>query len=473
MKALQLIRLLSPKERDEFTHHLRFLKNERTGLAFTFLSKSRDEPGPDLHEKLYKHLFGKVWSKKDDYLLRNELRLLSKQLEVFMARKLFDLSDQKYDNEANYLYLCSLIERESWDLFDREAQQAIRSAEQTSNMRMLVRLRELYLLFLTIYPEHSDDRYKLLFESVTAFDLVRHRLNEYLCGEISIYRAQMVRHEHEKNPQYPLEMPQADNYPDLEDDPFIRYYRAGSEAYLNRGEKTIEALKEALRLLDVITPGLIELPQRRQIINANIALELYLLGKHEEANQFYAEVMKMPKHLSPQRQAAVAFNFISNLIRLNRYEDALNEINKYTKVLQRIGGLWERAVCQQVMCLIYTNRDNEAKQLILENNSAIDYDVLFYMRLALSIAFYKEGKTELCLRELENIEQSLRRASEQFHTYIHVVRIFSKVVQRPENVRSRKAIQNSIDEFRKVWNNRFDILPVKWILEFAQNEINN
>jgi hypothetical protein len=471
MKALQLIRLLSPKERDEFSHHLRFLKNERLGLAFSFLAKSREEPGADLHEKLFKQIFGKAWSKKDDYLLRNELRLLSRQLESFMARKLFDLSDQKYQNEANYLYLTSLLEREAWDLFQREAQQSIREAENANNFRTLIRLRELYLHYLTVCPEHSEERTRHHKESVEAFDLIRYRVNEYLKGEIDIYRAQLARTEHEVNPAMPLTLPPPPDYPDMSNDPFVRYYHAAAQAYLNRGEKTINSLKEVLSLIDVVSSGLIEMPHRKQIINANIALELFLLGRHEEADVFYKEVMSSPKHPSTHRQAAVAFNYISNLIRLSRYAEALEEINKFEKTLRRIGGLWERALCQMVMCLIYTNRDNEAKQLILENNAAVDYDVLLYMRLALAIAFYKEGKTDLCLRELENIEQSLRRASDQFQPFIHVVRIFNKAVQRPDNVRSRKAIQHSVDEYRKVWSSRFDMLPVRWILDFAQHEI--
>lgn len=472
MKALQLIRLLSPKERDEFGHQLAILKNERIGLAFSFLAKSKDEPGADLHEKVFRHLYGKSWSKKDDYLLRNELRLLSRQLEVFMARKLFDLSDHKFDGEADYLYLCSLLEREAWELFEREWQQVIRTTEQQGNVRLLVRLRELHLLYITLQPEHSQERFRMLAVAVDETDIATYRHRAYLMGELSIYRAQLVRQRHEANPKLPLAPAPPLVYPDLSADPYIRYYEAGSLAYLNRGEKTIEALKEALELLTQIRPGLIQLPQRRQIIAANIALEFFLLGRHEEADVYYKEVMNSPKQLSPQRQAAVAFNYISNLIRLARYEEALEVIDSFKKQLQRISGFWERTVCQKVMCLIYTNRDHEAKRLILDNQTAVDYDVLFYMRLALAIAFYKEQKTELCLRELENIEQSLRRSSEQFHIYIHIVRIFSKVILRPDNVRSQKAIQHSIDEFRKVWVNRFDILPVKWILEFAQEEIN-
>lgn len=472
MKTLQLIRLLSPKEKDEFRHHAQWLKNDRLEAAFSFLTKTKELPSSDLQAKVFKHLYKKNWTKENDYLLRNDLRLLGKQLELYLARKLFDQSDKRFDAEASCLYLTALLERKQIDLFLKEWQQVMRSAESNGNTEDLIRLRKLYILYLTRHPEFTEQRYQDIEVSIDELSRIIYFQQACIMQELSVYKSQLIRQRHESNPDVPLLKPQPFTMPDFSTDPHVRFFDLLSEAYLHRGEETISRLKEALEILEKCKPGIIDQQQREAVITAYIALELFLLGKYEEADHYYKRAMDQTRTIDPIRFGAIAFNYVSNLIRLEKYAEALHEIERYDKLFSGLTGIAQRVICQRVMCLIYTDRVKEAKQLILEHDASASYDVLFYMRLALSIAFFKEGKIDLCNRELENMEQSLRRTTSEYYVYIHIVRIFTKVVEQPINNRVRKSIADSITEFRKVWKkDHFDILPVKWIMDFAEQQL--
>lgn len=134
---------MSPRERIEFQHHAGILKNERLGAAFAFMTKIKSDRHEDLQEKLFQLLYKKAWTKDNDYLLRNDLRLLGRQLELYLARKLFDQTDKRFEAEASCLCLTALLERQQPELFLREWQQIMRSAEVSDALNYAIRLWEL------------------------------------------------------------------------------------------------------------------------------------------------------------------------------------------------------------------------------------------------------------------------------------------------------------------------------------------
>ena len=103
---MELLELLSDKEKEEFKFVLKNNKNKRIFLLLNninLLGNNKDV--------LYKILFKKSRTKHNDYLLRNEIRLLKNELKYFLACKHLTHINQQSEHVLDSLYTKELIRR--------------------------------------------------------------------------------------------------------------------------------------------------------------------------------------------------------------------------------------------------------------------------------------------------------------------------------------------------------------------------
>ncbi|MGL4597955.1 MAG: hypothetical protein ACRCYO_10515 [Bacteroidia bacterium] len=469
MKTLQLIQLLTTGERKEFAHQLELSKNKKLGEAFTFLSTEKSKSDLDLQEQLFRKLFKKAWTKKDDYLLRNELRLLNRQLELYMASKRFDQANRRYDAEASWLFMTSLLDREAWALYEKEWDAEFRRCETDGNMRSIVRLRELDVEFRVRRRDFSGAGIEGFRQALVALQLDATRLHKFRMLEARLYQTQLNRQVFERDSSLVLsEVPLPTFEINEETDPYLGYLENMRLANENRGKNALQYLLKASQFIEKCKPGVANVRHSQALLYAQIALENFLQYDYAEAHTWYEKAIgSIDVIVELHHQCTIYLNYISNLTRMHKYADVLSFIEKHYKLLYNLKEIRERVVCVQTMCLIYGNKIKEAKTLIQEHIAEAREDTLMYLRLTLAIIFYLQNKYDMVSRELLNLQQSLRSIGARYESICACARLFSRFadMQAVENSsRSKQLLVKDIQKYYQEHQPHFEILPVRWML---------
>jgi hypothetical protein len=470
MKTRQLIQLLTAGERKEFSHHIALAKNKKMGEAFTFLSAEKSKSDIDIQEKLFKKLFGKTWTKKGDYLLRNELRLLNRQLELFMASKRFDQANKRYDSEASWLFMTSLLDREAWGLFEKEWDAEFRRCEADGNLRSIVRLRELDIEFRIRRRDFTGTGIEGFRRALGTLQLDATRLHQYRILEARLYQTQLNRQIFERDPtKVMIEVPLPVFEITDETDPYLGYLENMRLAHENRGKDSLQYLLESIRFIEKCKPGVANIRHAQIMLYAQIALELFLQADYVEADKWYEKtIANIDIIVELHHQCTIYLNYISNLTRMRKYAAVLDLIQKHQKLLYNLKEIRERVVCVQTMCLIYCNQIKEAKTLIQDHIVEAKEDTLMYLRLTLAIVFFLQKKYDMVSRELLNLQQSLRSIGARYESICACARLFSRFsdIQTVENSnRSKQLLVKDIQKYHQEYHPHFEILPIRWMFD--------
>lgn len=469
MKTQKLIRLLTAGEREEFRVQLSVKRNKKSLRIFDFLQREKNS-GDDVLAKLYKTIFAKTRTKENDFLLRNELRLLNRQLELFLAVLKLKKADADFESETNLLFLHTLLDREAWDLFEKEWEKEFQRCETNGSWPALVRLGEINLEYIVRRRKITAAGLTKVLEVLNRFDQLVQRQYIHRQAQIRLYRAQLARQQSETDPSLPLEeiiVPPIEASPS--NDPYLGYAEQARHAYLSRGEKTIGYMKKALDYLEHCRPGELNIVRSRTQLQGQIALEYFLAGQYEEADRYYKALLPNASSLNDNtRTASLYLNYISNLIRLREFAEVLRFIAAQEKIFASHPGLRQRIVCLGAMCCIYTGKIREAKSLVMSEIGEARQDTLIYLRLTLGIVLYLQGKNDPAVRELNNLQQSLRHGENRHEPYARISRLFARAIElenNPGNKRARSALRKEFAGFASEAHLQFEILPVKWINE--------
>lgn len=140
MKALNILSSLSATETKELDNIIS--KHKRPGIKklYAVLKKYRSGKKEPDKEVLFKETFGKAYTKDQDYLLRNELRILSELTKDLIVTKGLEFALKNNEHLRNYWYLRGLADRKLYDLFDQEYQKSYPKAQQEYQLHVCIEM---------------------------------------------------------------------------------------------------------------------------------------------------------------------------------------------------------------------------------------------------------------------------------------------------------------------------------------------
>lgn len=466
MKTGDLIGLLTAGEKKEFLRQLQAGRNKHAAAIFRFFL--REHTGKrDFLPELYRSVFGKQRTPANDFLLRNELRLLNRKLEIFFAMQQVGRAKDPFESEKSWLFLNALLDRSSYALFEKEWMREFRRCEEEGDIASLLRLAELHLDYSVRHRRISPSGLAGLLSELERIELLSRRLQEHRIARTRLYRAQLARQRSESDRSVPLEeIPSPHFSISPENDPFLGYAESARKAYLSRGEETIAYMQDALSFLEKCLPGELDIRRARTQLRAQIALEYFLRGQYAEADRYYKALLPdAPAVNDPMRLASLYLNYISNLVRMEKFADALRFIAASEKNFAPFPEFRQRIASLAAMCCIYTGKIREAKAFISAEIAEAKQDTLVYLRLALAIVFYLQKKYELAVRELGNLQHSLRQAETRFARYAQIARLFIRAIEIQDEARQKKTRLTLRKDFAAFAQSAgtYEILPVQWI----------
>ncbi len=431
MKAKVLLDLFTPKEHLLFEKTvIRLHKRKRLKKLYQVLKKEL----PPSKEVLYKKVFEVPYEDKKDALLRNELRLLSNAVELFLVqqRELAQINLQQYATKLSLLHIYA--ERQQWDYFEQLWQRLYKTAVQEQVYQQQIELVQLWLKEKLLIGENSE----ALFQEIkTQLNITQTAIwarfqEEYY--RLRVKQGFVERNLYALNPRYNATLP---DYPapspmPLPNQPSINFLRLWADSYLLHGSDKIQQLEQALDYEPYLQQHAAyhDLYDDTISIRSNIAIEYFLQKKYAQANVTYQQLLVRIKEFSPNRKSAFLYNYMVNLVCLGSYQKALDLHRDYQETFSENDRVKYRALYFKAWAHILLKQYPQALDVVLKSQPQDrPHQDAIYGRMLLSILYSMLGELEMAERELYNIKQKHQYNALQEPFFVGCAGFFYRLAQ--------------------------------------------
>jgi hypothetical protein len=417
---VELLELLSKKEITEFKNVLKNNKNNRLLLLLNninLIEKDKD--------KLYKTIFNKPRNKKNDYLLRNEIRLLKNELKYFFACKYITHINQESEHILESLYLKELVKRKSGLITIKEAESIIEKLHQRNDIEKLCEIIPIYIKEKIYFFNPDVTIFNNLLKQLDylddAYEKIMHRKileNEYIKAYL-----------HKTNKQSGL----VNKYTFPEKlltkyaDDIAEYYKLKTLSLIVNDNERLNVLIQIKTLLKKIRLPKSDLNKEKAALYTNIGLEYSFKLNHEEAIKYLNEAIKLKKHIPDTNYTLIIYNYISILLKTGKYSEALNIIEVNIKHFKKNKTLLFRLNILRIIALVYHGAYKQAQKEIPVDFKQGTFHDYIYLRCLLAIIFFETRKTDLSARELKNIMQTMRN-KEWIDNHVEFCKIMQEII---------------------------------------------
>ena len=129
-RAERFLASLSAAELRQLDDAIDAVKRPATKALYAALKQLRKKEEPADKEHLFQQLFGRQWSRKEDYLLRNELRLLSEKIQEMLVQWEQERELRRMPSLRDQFLLRALLHRRLLPEFEEELPRAYSEAIQ-------------------------------------------------------------------------------------------------------------------------------------------------------------------------------------------------------------------------------------------------------------------------------------------------------------------------------------------------------
>lgn len=381
-------------------------------------------------EAMFKAAFGKKYSKKEDYLLRNELRLLSNELSVFLSLEKIKATLQQNESLKNLFFLQQLLDKKDYGLFENEYPKALKEAVRQSDFEIAAKITRLLIDDAVFRKEATKANYERLL-TLTA------QYYEY-AGSAFLHDYIYVRHKqafaertlHAVSQGYPVAPLQPVTFllNKKSSDSYLEYMRLLTESYCRHGAEKINVLLQAQRLITKIAKKDFDKQAAKATTSAGIALEYFLTGNYKQSLPFHKAALENAITLPAERIIAFVFNYLSALIRLENYFEAVRIIEKNRPTWEQLPRMRDRFQCLKAMCYLFLHDADTAWKCIPLDRKQSGIDHYYYYRFIQIIALYLRGELGLAMNESENFEHTVRYQDKDAN-YLRLILLMKKFLR--------------------------------------------
>ncbi len=470
-KTFSIIRKLSKKELDSFDFVIKNHKRKSLFKLYKILLESKKEAHlntPYIYEQLYQ----KSYQKEKGYLLRNELRLLSKELATFLAHEQLKKETAEQALLEQYYFVKALLAREAYDLFEIEWKKLMERLLKTNNYDLAYQLKELIIRHEIKQKTITVDTYKKILNSIiTQQNYLRsHFLHQLITTEyLRAFTERTIK------AYYPTKQI-SDLNSDLnkweelqEKDFFVKYMKLKIKSFELKGEKKIATLQKAIDIVTHVKKETLVPTTEKAWLLANIALAYLLLGKHEAALPFHEQALALHKHIKQESLGAYSFNYISTLLHLEQYSKVLKVLDEQKQVLLQKSRFVPKCLCLKAMCHLFLGELAAAEAQVPLQIKKEPSDEYYYMRYIVVIIYYLRSEVMLAINENNNYLNAINyQQADRLDTYkklaLFTNRFFKLLIDKPtitKYIHKMQKLQEELSHFIQL--EQSPILPLKWL----------
>jgi hypothetical protein len=396
-KLLETLIMLDTLERKRFRNVIKNRKRDTLLLLYE-LCLSRIEkklPFPE-KEEVFQQLFKEKYKKENDFLLRNEYRLLTDEAEAFIRSAAVET---QYPGICEAARLKYILQSGNASLFKKEFDSS--SVRYKDDLMFWFAIDPNYLLYFITSEQmsikHFDD---IKMQIATARDRLGRLYNRFLSDyEVKKAYADKVHSVLSDTEIIPLDTQtvQTDTLDEL-----VEYRKLKVQTYYTSGLEKIQILLDAKEILSKK-----KMPEFGEDeiwwIQANAGLEYYLQYDFKNAILHFDELFASPGIEKFNRLAEAALNYLSALMSTGEYEKAIQVISPFEQRIAASPPVFYKYICLKSLALLFLNKPQAArKELNCVEEHAIDFDFL-YWRVTIILSFAVEKRWEEAQNEFRNL----------------------------------------------------------------------
>ncbi|CAM1342373.1 hypothetical protein [Tenacibaculum amylolyticum] len=360
-------------------------------------------------EEIFTKLYDNPYTEEKDYLLRNVYRNLTRKIEDFLIEESFHETINNNLNIHNYFLLKSFDHLKLYHLIEKDYTESVNHALADGDYLMASSITSLqinnYMHHLTPKVrnfESADNLLSLQMAYLGAFYLNHQYKNEIKKKQIS----NLINTDSKSNEAY--------NYLNENDQLYEVYLTYKYELFSKNIDDNIAHLKKCISLLNELPETFKNIEEEKQFCNISLAHEYVLTDQYDKANTIYEELLKVEDSIEASLKATLIFNYISNLIRQENYDTALEKIHYYESDIAHVSDSLQLKL-KFLKLMLYAFLKDEALlcEFIPTCNSLIDYEK-YICRFLYSIVSYLRNDYEDAYRECLNMKNSLRYKGPKF-----------------------------------------------------------
>ncbi|MGB0839831.1 MAG: hypothetical protein ACPGXL_06805 [Chitinophagales bacterium] len=474
MKTIALIETLSRKEAKQLEQILKTHKRQKLRVLYKTVTQALKKDKDIEKQHLFKVAFGKIWTTKNDYLLRNELRLLNKEIEQLWVNNAIEASKKTFNYQHQIYLLNTYLERKLYKFYEGHWQFIYKKAQKNYKYDIQLQL----LLSFFEYQRKNLENSEANLQSILTTQLATHdiierqyiealRESELRLGFLdrSLYLFTQKRLGYTPKTSLNLLESHANN-------DYAQFLYHSTLSYTQHGIENIDSLKKAIHYLDLVErPNLATNKiKRKSVALASIALTYFLMTDYHAANTYFEKAFELNNTNDPNL-LPILFNYVSNCLKLNQYEKVSALIKSHQTTIEKEPALKYRFECLQAMAHIFCKETEAAYDCISYNIHQRPQSEYHYFRFIYIIVFLMREDWDNAERELRNFVQCLRyksplerdisTAAKFFHRYI---KTSLYTIERSKQKKQLQALVTDIDSFDK-WEGLIakDYLPLKWL----------
>ncbi len=470
LRSEKLLAALSPIEMRLVAKRIAEGKRASLKVLFSLVRKALGAGRELEKEDVFRAVFGRPYTDAEDYLLRNESRLLVLKAQEVLAeqRHMHDLREKTalYD----IALLRSLLEKRLWTEFRSTYKKAMERALRDSDHYSAARMNELYFSCLM----QQEGEFALYAEA-------RELLEEHLVNLKKVYREEAAHNQNRRvvcehlmrssnsEADVPVTTVGSDTEFGQATTPLVRFFEAQARAFRSAGEQSIVHAHEAVE-------SLMELDSTRfyaELVVAlgNLGLSYYLAQRFEEARPWYEKALETTAKAGRPADIAVVFNYVCTLVKLGEYRMVLDIIERHRTAIESAPRVRFRFECFRSFSHIFLREPDAAFESIPPSITQRPESEYHYFRFALLVIPYLRGDTDDALRETINFAKYFHRSKGKIGLpneldLVALFRRFFTAVQMPHSAQRTRAGQRLQDmqrEFSEQYPEYVDFLPLLWL----------
>jgi|GEM_PF-2585005 len=470
MKALEIISSFSSKEKKLFESVIKNSKRNTLKLFFSQLKKHKFSIQKINKSQIFEYIFKQPYTKKLDYLWRNEIRILDKQLYEFMVQKtVVQTLKQQPHTFARYL-LQAFYDRKLYHLYEIEFKKTLSNFIKLAQYEEATQIIHQYINYL---KNQKGITYNILFEIIEySKQMSLLALKQYTT---QLRRAELLQSFAERciqTTQRDYSLSPLTTTADLQskeaNDNFSRFLYHQTLSFHLHGIEKVEQLQQAYQYLKQAQKETQKAPSQ-SLIPATIALEYFLMGQYQTAHQYYQQIISHINQIPISQSLPIIFNYFSNLVKLQRYHEAIEIFEQYESHIQDNQRVIGHFLNVKAMCHIFLNQPTKAHKTLqtpINKQTAPNYH---YHRIIYIILLCIKQETEDAIRETYNLLKVLKNQNEKELSISPIVSFFLQYAKlqsspKPQQNRLKQALISDIKQFQEnAPTDLINYLPFIWL----------
>ena len=453
--------------RDDIGHSGR--KGLDTLLSFLLDRNAGGAWDQDDRAAMFRNVFDRPYTEGEDYLLRNELRLLSERIYDLIAQREHRAALERTEGIRAVALLRGLARRKEYGAFESLYRRFLAQAIEALDLRTALELNDLYVNYLIHYHEITPERMRqvreVLLENLVMIKKIYRRdvsLNQHL--RIVCAQNLRVMGSDSDTTTIGLDVDLSES-----DTPLALFYDHLSHAHLSSGNERID---HACKAVEAIAP-IRSLFNDRAILGDAILSSAYLAeGRYREARDSFQEAIDFARREGIDPPIEMLFNYVSTLMRLDDFQKALELLDRYAQALAERPQIRFRAESLRCFCHIFQNEPIKALESIPPDLGQRPESEHNYFRFIYLIIPYLRNEPEDALREARNFLGYFNRHERrlQFPQEKKIATMFrsfyNAVYTLTDPDRRRKGIRRVLDDitaFVKANPGYRDYLYLRWL----------